>query len=147
MAPSKNLLPPPFAPTRPSTRTKNKDARPGAVDMPKPRRTPAEMQAIRDQQASDKQEKEQKQKRALKNVADIEDDQRQEDLQRAAQSNVRKPQVASFRLPAPTEEEDAEDEIGSALTDNPALRMSLCTLLEKYNSHPFIFRTSSSDQR
>ncbi|KAF8815367.1 hypothetical protein BYT27DRAFT_7249255 [Phlegmacium glaucopus] len=57
MLPSKNLLPPPFAPTQPSTCTKNRDAQPGAIDMPKPRRTAAEMQAIRDQQASDKQEK------------------------------------------------------------------------------------------
>ena len=127
MAPSKNLLPPPFAPTRPSTRTKNKDARPGAVDMPKPRRTPAEMQAIRDQQALDKQEKEKTQERALKKSADIEDEQRQEDLQRAAQSNIRKPQVPSFRPPAPTsEEKTAADEIGPVHTDNPALRMSMC---------------------
>ena len=58
MASSKNPLPPPFAPSRPSTRTKNKDARPGVVDKPKPRRTAAEMQAIQDQQAFDKQDKE-----------------------------------------------------------------------------------------
>jgi hypothetical protein len=113
MAPSKNPLPPPFAPSRPSTRTKNKDARPGVVDKPKPRRTPAEMQAIRDQQAFDKQEKERNQEKAMKNAADIEDQQRQEDLQRIAQSNVRKPHVASFRPPAPMEI-DVEDEIGGS---------------------------------
>ena len=89
MAPSKNLLPLPFAPSQPSTRTKNKDARPGAVDKPKPHRTPAEMQAIRDQQELDKQEKERNQEQPMKNAADIEDQQRQEDVQRAAQSNVR----------------------------------------------------------
>jgi len=55
----KNLLPPPYAPTRPATHTKNKDTHPGAIDMPKPRRTPAEMQAFQDQQASDKQEEKQ----------------------------------------------------------------------------------------
>ena len=114
MASSKNSLPPPFAPSRPSTRTKNKDARPGAVDKPKPRRTPAEMQAVRDQQAFDKQEKERNQEQAMKNVADIEDQQRQEDLQRIARSNVRKPQVASFRPPAPTVAIDVEDEIGGS---------------------------------
>ncbi|KAF8801772.1 hypothetical protein BYT27DRAFT_7226672 [Phlegmacium glaucopus] len=58
MIPSKNQFPPPFVLTRPSTRTKNKDARPGAVNMPNPCRTAAEMQAMRDQQASDKQQKE-----------------------------------------------------------------------------------------
>jgi hypothetical protein len=123
MAPSKNPLPPPFAPSRPSTRTKNKDARPGAIDKPKPRRTPAEMQAIRDQQASDKQEKERNQKQAMKNAADIEDEQRQEDLQRTTQSNVRKPPVASFRPPPPTAAKDVEDDIGSAHTKNSALHM------------------------
>src|SRR5258708_1862153 len=124
MAPSKNLLPPPFAPSRPSTRTKNKDARPGAVDKPKPRRTPAEMQAIPDQQASDKQEKERNQEQAMKNAADIEDEQRQEDLQRTAQSNVRKPPVASFRPPPPTAAKDVgDDTIGSAHTKDSALRM------------------------
>lgn len=114
MAPSKNPLPPPFAPSRPSTRTKNKDARPGVVDMPKPRRTPAEMQAIRDQQAFDKQEKERNQGEAMRKAADIEDQQRQEDIQRVAQSNVRKPQVASFRPPAPPMEIDVEDDIGGS---------------------------------
>lgn len=114
MASSKNSLPPPFAPSRPSTCTKNKDARPGAVDKPKPRRTPAEMQAVRDQQAFDKQEKERNQEQAMKNAADIEDQQRQEDLQRIARSNVRKPQVASFRPPAPTVAIDVEDEIGGS---------------------------------
>ncbi|KIM49896.1 hypothetical protein M413DRAFT_43621, partial [Hebeloma cylindrosporum] len=113
-------LPPPFAPTRPSTRTKNKDARPGAVDMPKPRRTPAEMQAIRDQQTFDQQEKTQKQEQALKAAADIEDEQRQEDFQLAARSNIVKPQVPSFRPPPPTMAKDLEDEIGSA--KEPALR-------------------------
>ena len=112
MASSKNSLPPPFASSRPSTRTKNKDARPGAVDKPQPRQTPAEMQAVRDQQAFDKQEKERNQEQAMKNAADIEDQQHQEDLQCIARSNVRKPQVASFRPPAPTVAIDVEDEIG-----------------------------------
>lgn len=127
MAPRKNMLPPPFAPTRPSTRTKNKDARPGAIDMPKPRRTPAEMQIIRDQQAFDNQEKAHKQEQALKDAADIEDEQRQEDLHHAAQSNIRKPQVASFRPPGPTEAKEAEGEVGSAHTDDLALCMSMHT--------------------
>lgn len=113
MAPpsNKNHLPPPFAPTQLATRAKNKDARPGTVDMPKPRRTPAEMQAIRDQQAHDKQEKKEKQEQALKTAADIEDEQRQEDIERAAISNVHKPPVASFRPPPPTKLNLAEDEI------------------------------------
>ena len=129
MAPGKNALPPPFAPSRPSTRTKNKEAHPGAVDKPKPRRTPAEMKAIRDQQAFEKQEKERNQEQAMKNAADIEDQQRQEDIQRTAQSNVRKPQVVSFRPPAqpPTAVKDMEDEIGSGHTQDSALplRMSI----------------------
>jgi hypothetical protein len=120
MAPptSKNPLPPPFAPARPSTRAKNKDARPGAIDLPKPRRTPAEMLAIRDQQAIDKQEKKDKQDQALKNAAEIEDEQRREDLQRAATSNVHKAQVAIFRPPASAELKLIEDEIGTDITKN-----------------------------
>ena len=115
MAPSKNSLPPPFAPSRPATHTKNKDACPGAIDLPKPHRTAAEMQAIQDQQAFDKQEKERSQLKAMKDAADIEDQQRQEDLQRAAQSNVHKPRVASFQPPASTAatDVDSEDEIRS----------------------------------
>ncbi|KAF8799804.1 hypothetical protein BYT27DRAFT_7221912 [Phlegmacium glaucopus] len=124
MAPSKNPLPPPFTPSCPSTHTKNKDARPGAVDKPKPRRTPAEMQAIRDQQASDKQEKERNQEQAMKIAADIEDEQCQEDLQRTAQLNVRKPPVASFRPPPPTAGKDVEDDIGSVHTKDSALHIS-----------------------
>jgi hypothetical protein len=125
MAPNKNPLPPPFAPSRPTTRIKNKDARPGAIDKPKPRRTPAEMQAIRDQQLSDKQEKKQTQERAMKSAADIEDEQRREDLHHTAQQNVRKPQVASFRPPVPTAAEYVEDKTGPALTKDSALRMSI----------------------
>jgi hypothetical protein len=60
------------------------------------------MQAIRDQQALDKQNKKEKQEQALKNAADIEDEQREEDLERAAISNAHKPQVASFRPPSAT---------------------------------------------
>ena len=125
MASSKNPLPPPFAPSRPSTRTKNKDARPGVVDKPKPRRMAAKMQAIRDQQAFDKQDKERHQEQAMNNAADIEDQQCQEDLQRTAQANVRKPQVASFRPPAPTAAKHVEDEIRSIHTEDSALCMPL----------------------
>jgi hypothetical protein len=128
MAPSKNSFPPPFAPSRPTTCTKNKDARPGAIDLPKPRRTAAEMQAIRDQQAFDKQVKERNQLKAMRDAADIEDQQCQEDLQRAAaQSNVRKPRVASFRPPAPTAatDVDSEDEIRSVNSEESPQRMSM----------------------
>jgi hypothetical protein len=125
MPPKKNPLPRPFAPSGLSTRPKNKDVRPGAVDKPRPRKTPAEMQAIQEQQALDKQEKKCNQEQAMKNAADIEDQQRQEDLQRTAQSNVRKPPVASFRPPPPTAAKDMEDEIGSAHTEDSALRMSM----------------------
>lgn len=145
MAPSKNPLPPPFAPSRPSTRTKNKDARPGAIDMPKPHRTPAEMQAIRNQQALDKKEKERNQDQAMKNAADIEDQQRREDLERTAQSNVRKPQVASFRPPASIAAKNVEDEFGSGHAQDSALRM--CDFFRKYNSHLLICRASSRDQK
>jgi len=126
MAPptSKNPLPPPFAPARPSTRAKNKDARPGAIDLPKQRRTPTEMQAIRDQQAIDKQEKKDKQEQGLKNAAEIEDEQHQEDVQRAATSNVRKPQVASFRPPAPTKLNPMEDKIRTEHTKRMSLHIS-----------------------
>jgi hypothetical protein len=125
MASGKNPLPPPFAPSRPSTRTKNKDARPGAIDKPKPRRTPAEMQTIREQETFDKQEKERKKEEAMKKAADIEDQQRQEDLKRTAESNVHKPPAASFRPPVPTAAKNVKDEIGSAHTKDSALRMSM----------------------
>ena len=61
----------------------------------------------------------------MNNAADIEDQQRQEDLQRTAQANVRKPQVASFRPPAPTVAKHVEDEIRSIHTEDSALRMPL----------------------
>jgi hypothetical protein len=125
MASSKNPLPPPFAPSRPSTRTKNKDARPGAIDKPKPRRTPAEMQTFREQQTFDKQENDRKKEEAMKKAADVEDQQRQEDILRTAESSVRKPAAASFRPPVPTAVKDVEDEIGSAHTKDSALRMSM----------------------
>jgi hypothetical protein len=87
------------------------------------------MKAVRNQQASEKQEKERSQDQAMRNAADIEDQQRQEDIQRIAQSNVRKPQVASFRPPAqpPTAAKDMEDEIGSGHAQDSALplRMSV----------------------
>ena len=125
MAPGKNPLPPPFAPSRPSTRTKNKDARPGVIDKPKPRRTPAEMQAIREQKTFEKQEKERQKEEAMNEAAVIEDQQRQEDLERTAVSNVPKPPAASFRPPVPTGAKDVEDDIGSAHTKDSALRMSM----------------------
>ena len=78
--------------------------------MPKPRRTQVEMQAIRDQQAYDKQEKKEKQEQALKNAADIEDEQR-------ATSNAHKPQVASFRPPPSSKLNLAEDEIDEIETN------------------------------
>ena len=125
MASTKNPLPPPFAPSRPSTRTKNKDARPGAIDKPKPRRTPAEMQTIREQKTSEKLEKERNKEEAMKKAADIEDRQRQEDLKRTTESNVCKPATASFRPPVPTAVKYVENEIGSAHTKGSALRRSM----------------------
>ena len=124
MAPNKNPLPPPFAPSRPSTCTKNKDACLAAIVMPKPCRTPAEMQAIQDELLFKKKEKEHTCEEAMKNAADIEDQQHQEDIQRTAQSNVRKPQVASFRPPVHTAAKDV-GETGSAHTKDSGLRMSM----------------------
>ena len=83
------------------------------------------MQAIWDQQAFDKQENEQNQEQAMKNAADIEDQQCQEDLQCIAQSNVHKPQVASFRPPAPTVAKDVEDEIRSGHAQDLALLLHM----------------------
>jgi hypothetical protein len=130
MASSKNPLPPPFAPSRLSTRTKNKDARPGAIDKPKPRRTPAEMQTIREKQILDRQEKEKKKEEAMKNAADIEDEQRQDDLKRATESNLHKQPAASFRPPVSTVAKDGKDEIGSgsAHTKDSALSMYMTLL-------------------
>jgi hypothetical protein len=48
----------------------------------------------------------------MNKAADIEDQQRQEDLKRTAESNVRKLPVASFRPPVPTAAKEVE---GSAL--------------------------------
>ena len=152
MAPtnSKNPLPPHFAPSQLSTRTKNKDTRPGVVDKPNPRRTPAEMQAIREQKAIDKQEKERKREEAMKKAADIEDQQRQEDLKHTAESNLLKPQVVSFRPPVPRVAKDVEDEIGSTNIINNKKNSSTlvyCDNIEKYFSHPLFFRRSSSNQK
>ena len=73
------------------------------------------------------------QEQALKMAAKIEDEQHQEDLQRAAQSNAQKLQVTSFHPPACTEAEtkDADDDIRSACTDNPVQHMSIYTFLRK----------------
>jgi hypothetical protein len=125
MASNKNSLPPPFAPSRPSTRTKNKDVRPGAVDMPKTRRTPAEMQAIREQQAFDKEGNKRKAEEAMKKSAEIEDEQRQEDLKRTGESTLRKPPQARFRPPVPTSTKSVDAEIESTHTKNLDLRMIL----------------------
>ena len=116
-----------FAPSWPATCTKNKDARPGAINLPKPCRTAAEMQAIWDQQAFNKQEKECSQLKAMKDAADIEDQQHQEDLQCAAQSNVCKPRVASFQLLASTAatDVDSEDEIRSMNSEDLPQHMSI----------------------
>ena len=139
MASSKNPLPPPFAPSRPSTRLKNKDAHPGAIDKPKPCRTPAEMQTIREQQTLNKQEKERNQEEAMKKAAEIEDKQHQEDLKRSAELNVHKPPVASFCLPAPAAEKEVDDEIGSAHSKYSALHMSMWHFWIKKNlSHCFL---------
>ena len=124
MAPNKNPLPLPFAPSQPSTCTKNKDARPAAIIMPKPHRTPAEMQAIWDELLFKKKEKERTWKEAMKNATDIEDQQHQEDIQRTAQLNVHKPQVASFHPPVHTAAKDV-GETGSAHTKDSGLRMSM----------------------
>ena len=60
----------------------------------------------------------------MKEAADIEDQQRLEDLERTAESNVRKQPIASFRPPVPTAVKDVVDEIGSAHTKDSVLRMS-----------------------
>ena len=127
MATTKNSLHPPFAPSRPSTRTKNKDARLGAIDKLKPCRTLAEMQTIWEQKTSEKQEKDRNKEEAMKKAADIEDRQRQEDLKCTAESNVCKPVTASFCPPVPTAEKDVENEndVGSAQTKVSAPRMSM----------------------
>jgi hypothetical protein len=84
------------------------------------------MQAIRDQKATEKREKKDKQDQALKNAAEIEDEQCQEDLQRAATSNAHKAQLAIFHPPTPAELNLIEDEIG---TEHTTLRMSVLGLL------------------
>ena len=83
------------------------------------------MQAIRDQQALNKQENERKREEAMKKAADIEDQQHQEDLKRTAESNVRKPPVASFRPAVPTAAKPVEAEIGSSHTKESALVAAL----------------------
>jgi hypothetical protein len=83
------------------------------------------MQALREQEAFDKQEKNRKVEEALKKAAEIEDQQRQEDLKRTAESNLRKPPLASFRPPVPTLAKDVEAEIGSTHTKDLVLRMSM----------------------
>ena len=61
----------------------------------------------------------------MNEAAVIEDQQRQEDLERTTASNVPKPPAASFRPPVPTGAKDVEDDIGSAHTKDSALRMSM----------------------
>jgi len=63
----------------------------------------------------------------MKNVADIEDQQCQEDLQCIAQSNVRKPQVASFQPPAPMEIDVEEEISGSGYAQDSALPWCIST--------------------
>ena len=60
----------------------------------------------------------------MKNAADIEDQQHQEDIQCTAKSNVCKPQVASFCPPVHTAAKDV-GETGSAHTKDSGLHMSM----------------------
>ncbi|KAJ7822703.1 hypothetical protein B0H13DRAFT_2447204 [Mycena leptocephala] len=80
----------PAAP-KPVTRAKNKDSHPGFdTGHRKPwivRRTHAEVVAAQEKEESDKHQAAEEQKRLTKKVAEIEDRQREEDLQNAARAN------------------------------------------------------------
>lgn len=65
-----------------ATRSKNKDQHPGAYYIPKPRRSHAEMESIRQEEAEKKQVQEEKLQQGLKNVAAIEDALHDEDISR-----------------------------------------------------------------
>jgi hypothetical protein len=81
MAPPKMLsLGPPL-----KTRATNKDKHPGAPDMLKGRRKPAEMKQIRQDTAKKEQETRDVQKRAVNDVAEIEDRLQHEDEDRENQ--------------------------------------------------------------
>jgi hypothetical protein len=56
-----------------ATRSRNKDQHPGACYIPKPRRSHAEMESIRQEEAEKKQAQEEKLQQGLKKVAAIED--------------------------------------------------------------------------
>jgi hypothetical protein len=104
------------------------------------------MQAIRDQQLNDRREKERTREEAMKKAADLEDEQRREDLHRTAQPNVRKPQVASFRPPVPTAAEHVDAEIGPALTKDSTSRKSIGFIITEIQDS-LSFRACSSDQK
>jgi hypothetical protein len=66
------------------TRTRNKDQHPAAAFIPKPRRSHAEMELIRKQEAEKKKIALEEKQKALKRVAEIEDTLRHEDIARNA---------------------------------------------------------------
>ena len=69
-------------PTPVKTRARNKDQHPGAVAVPKPRCSHAEMEVICKEQATKKKISQEKKQKALAHVAEIEDDLRHEDISR-----------------------------------------------------------------
>jgi hypothetical protein len=81
MAPNQLLtLGPPL-----KTRATNKDKHPGLPDVTKVRRTPAEMQEIRQEAAQRQQEKENIQKNAMEDAARFEDKLQEQDKERERQ--------------------------------------------------------------
>ena len=82
MPPPKKLLAlgPPL-----KTREANKDKHPGAPDMTSPRRSSAEVAQIRQKAAKKQKDKENAQKHALADIADLEDRLQDEDIGRERQ--------------------------------------------------------------
>lgn len=95
-----------FQPIVTGARVKN--PHPGAPDQKAKRRSPQEMQEIREKEAREKEMTKEKQKNSIKNVAQIEDDLRREQNERRTSSN--RSTVAPFRPPVSKPAKSAEPE-------------------------------------
>jgi hypothetical protein len=70
------------------TRARNKSQHPGAPDAPKPRRSHAEMEKIRQDNEEQKQAEQDANQLAVERVANIEDTLREEDIARNAERQI-----------------------------------------------------------
>jgi hypothetical protein len=122
------------------TRTSNADKRPGAIAAPKPRRTSAQVKVDNAQKLEAKQAKERAVKTAIYRSADIEDEQRKEDLERNRHGNERAKAFSSAN-PVPTQVQLAKAKAVAGV----ALENEMDVMSEGYPGELFLQIPSEAD--